>query len=271
MNGAIPGKLKSRRGHAFTLIELLVSMAVFSVICLILLSLISNTSLVTTSLQGTMERNSELRGALNWLSADFRNSILRDDLAPIFIESAGNDEIYFHVAADGYDGDRGITFVGYRIREGHLERGAQGTDWSSNPIPFSENLESHAFVVDPQNVAYDILGQRIFRMETEFFMKDGTFLNELAPGEWKNVAAIAVTLATIDQRSLEKSTATPEQFEALFPDPESGAEVGTMEPIVKQWSQLLMDAEFLSGDADIPAEARRGIQVRHRLFPINNE
>lgn len=245
--------------------------ALFTIICVILLSLTSNTSLITRSLQASIERSSGLRGALNWLSADFRDAVIRDDLPPVFVESTGNDAFYFHAAADGYGGERGITLVGYRVRDGNLERGAQGTDWDTRSIPFGKNLAADDFIVNPQNDAYDVLGRRIFRMETEFLMDDGTFRNDLAPGTWKNVSAISVTLATIDGRSLERSPATLDQLAALFPDRPSVSGLASGEPIVKEWSQRLLDPEFMRGDAGVPAEARRGIQVRHRLFPINHE
>jgi len=254
--------LKNGRKCAFTLIELLVSFAIFFLLLLTLISLMSNTALVSNAFQSRMERSAELRRALDSLSADFRTSIMRDDLAPAFIKSPGNDEIYFHASADGYGGGRGITFIGYRIRNGRLERGAQGTDWTSNAISFSTNLNSANFIIDPENSSYDVLGQRIFRMETEYLLQNGTFSTNLSSGSWKDVAAIVINLATIDQRSLKKSNATLEQLAALFPDAEPE------DRIITQWSQLLMDSEFFEGE---DAEARKGIQLRQRQFPINGE
>ncbi len=256
---------KSGARRAFTLLELLISLAIFCLIFLFLISITSNTALVTNSFQTKIERNTELRRALDCLSADFRNSVLRDDLVPVFVKSPGNDEIYFHSAVDGHGGERGVTFIGYRIRNGHLERGAQGTDWASNAIPFSTNLGSSDFIVNQKNIAYDVLGERIFRMETDYLMKNGAWTTDLSSASWKDVTAIAINLATIDQRSLKKSTATLEEFAALFPDAQSG------NPVIKTWSQRLMDPTFVAGDASLPAEARKGIQIRQRIFPISNE
>src|SRR5690349_15615316 len=126
------------RISAFTLIELLVATAVVALILVVLLSLTTSTMEVSQSSHGKMQSGGDLRSAFDRMSADFAAAILREDLPPYFLKNSGaddaeeNDEFLFYTASEGYgDGsgnapDRNISRVGYRVRDGKLERGVAG-------------------------------------------------------------------------------------------------------------------------------------------------
>lgn len=244
------------------MLELLVASAVFIVILSLVLALTSSTAGVTGASQRRIAAEAELRGALDRMFADFSAAVIRPDLPPHFVKSAGNDEMYFYVRADGYSGDRGISVIGYRIRSEGLERGAQGTGWEpDNQIAFSKSL-TNSLVVSGAGDLYDTVGRHVLRFETEYILQDGSVMPSPPPANWEEISAVVVNLATIDEKSLLRTGKTLAELAALLPDAEGGKRV------MAAWTEKLDDPAFIQGDADFPAAVRSGLRVRQRVLPV---
>lgn len=241
----------------FTLLELLLATALVTVVMIVLLSLTTRTAEVTDSSRARMQSEGGLRGALDRLSADFSGGVFRDDLPVEFSKQNGNDSFTFTTAAEGYGGKRGITRVAYRVQDGNLERGAQGSDWINPPLEFGGGP-----VPPVADADYDQLAERVFRMEVDFLLSNGTIVSSPAPTSWENVRAVIVTLASIDERALLRVDGEAADLESLFPDPPA-VDARSAE----RWLAQLEDPSLFPGGAP-PTPILQGLNVRQRIFPI---
>ena len=258
--------LQRNSGKGFSLIELLVACAILAMLLVALLSVTSSTALVTRLSQRRMDSAAGLRSAMDRMAVDLGAAILRNDLPPLFIISSstnGSDELYFRAQTEGYDGERGISTVGYRIRDGKLERGAQGTGWTNDPLAFARQMATNSIA----NTNFDVVGARVFRIKIEFIGTDGTRLtNSAPPTNWSEVRSLVVNLAGVDSRALQSARGTQEQLAGLLP----GLATCPREGILPDWQRTLEDSSFFAGSETFPSETRRGIEVRQRIFPISN-
>lgn len=249
-----------RTSAAFTLVELLVASALFLILLLVILSITTHTLSVTSRAKGLAESGGGLRQVMNRMTADMTAAVARKDLPPLFLKQPRNDAFYFYSATDGYEGQRGISFVGYRVREGGVERGAQGTGWSTNQVAFSTVPPSADTL---EEINYDRLGERVFRMELEFLAGDGTIhAGPPAPTQWTEIKAVIVNLATVDQAAFQKATGSFDALAALLPDATAGDSIQSV------WGALLRDPAFYTGDAEFPAAVRQGIRLQQRVIPV---
>lgn len=246
--------------------EILVASAVLIVLLLALLSMTNSTMLLTKLSQRRMDSSASLRTALDRMATDISSAILREDLPPLFLPSTaadGSDEMYLHSQMEGYDGDRGISLVGYRVRNGMLERGAQGSGWTTNALRFAESPSTST--LNAQN--FDVIGGKVFRLKIEFIGTNGTlFTNSLTPTNWSQVRAVVINLASVDARAIQVAKGTPEELAQLLP----GTATDPAEGILTDWQKTLKDPTFFAGDAQFPIETRRGIEVRRRIVPLAN-
>lgn len=246
----------------FSLVELLVATAILFILLLALLSMTNSTILFTRLSQRRMDSAASLRSAMDRMAADLGTTIIRKDLPPLYVASGasdGSDEIYLNAQTEGYEGERGISLVGYRIRDGKLERGAQGTGWSTNQLRFSEAPASNAI----KSLNFDVVGEKIFRMKVEFIGTNGLILTG-TPTNWSQIQAIVINMAAVDARALQAATGGREELAALLPGTASSPGDG----IIGDWKKTLVDPEFLKGDSHFPAQTRQGIEVRRRILPV---
>lgn len=259
------------RASGFTLVELLVAMVLLALLLFVLLRITTSTMEVSQASHARMQSGGDLRSALDRMSVDFSSAIRRGDLPPSFLKNdaggvASNDAFSFFVTAEGYPAaadpaqNRGVSRISYRIRGGRLERGASAAGWENNgesPWAFPPGLgvdETH----------YDVMAERVFRLELDFLMNDGTLLNSPAPANWDEVRAVVVTLATINERALIRVGGNPEDLAALFLDPPvSGIRTGD------QWSAQLNDPTLFPGGTPPALPVLQGLQVRQRVFQIH--
>ena len=251
--------MKSRPSRAFSLVELLVASAVLLILLLALLSLTNSTVSFTGLAQRKMDSGASLRAAMDRMTEDISTAVLRDDLPPFFLRSTtadGSDEFYLYSQAEGYGGDRGLTVIGYRIRNGKLERAAQGTGWTTNRAQFLETLGTNT--VHAAN--YDVVGDKVFRLKVEFLGASGLITQ--APTNWNQVSAIVLNLAAADDkaRQLAQSSSLAELLPGTASDPQAG--------ILPDWKRTLEDPDFFSGGNGPSPEAKRGIEVRRRVVPL---
>lgn len=257
----------TRREGGFSLIELLVACAILCILLVALLSITNSTLSVAKLSQRRMDGGAAIRSALDRMAADLSAALVRDDLPPLFVISSatnGSDEIYFVAQSEGYDGDRGVATIGYRIRDGKLERVAQGAGWTNNQIAFAKPLEINTIA----STNFDIAGSKIFRLKFEFIGTNGMRItNLIPPTNWSQVSALVVNLAGIDSRALQSASGNQEQLADLLPGIASVPATG----ILADWQSTLDSDGFYTGNAIFPAETRRGIRVRQRIFPISGQ
>ena len=256
-------------GMAFSLIEMLVAMAILALVLTLLFQLTSIIGHTTQSAQGRMERMAGLRGALDRISADFASGVFRDDLPPLLEKINGNDALYFYAEVPGYDGDRGISRLGYRIQTNGLVRGAEGTGWTNNTVGFSksqadpDSLANSSFVTDPANPNYDLIADHVFRLELEFLMKDGSIERNDSIRSWAEVQSVIVTLVATDERALKISPGTLAELAGLFPDQTDNI------PVAKAWTALLDDPGFYTSATNFPAKSLQSLEIRQRIYPLH--
>jgi prepilin-type N-terminal cleavage/methylation domain-containing protein len=254
----------TRTKGGFSLVELLVACTILGILLVALLSITNSTLSVTRLSQRRMDGGAALRNALDRMAADLNAVIVRDDLPPLFVVSSatnGSDEFYFAAQAEGYDGDRGVTIIGYRIREGKLERGAQGAGWTNNPMPFAQPVATNS--ITPTN--FDVVGSKVFRLKVEFIGTNGMRItNSIPPTNWSQVSALVVSLAGVDSRALQSGSGTQEQLADLLP----GIAILPAAGILIDWQQTLDSDGFYTGNDIFSAETRRGIKLRQRVLPI---
>lgn len=261
--------MKSRRTFlqsGFSLVELLVASAILLVLLLALLSMTNSTVLFAKLAQRKMDSASSLRSSMDRMTADLSSAILREDLPPLFVRSTaadGSDEFYLHSQAEGYDGERGISVIGYRVRDGKLERGAQGSGWMANFLRFAEALRTNT--IQSQN--FDVVGAKVFRLKVEFLGKDGAMLtNSTPPTNWNQVSAVVLNLAAIDAKALQIAGGSQKELAELLPGLAANPSAG----ILADWQETLNDPGFFGAGGRFPAEARQGIEVRRRIVPLAN-
>lgn len=130
---------------AFTLVEMLVSIAVLSILAIILTEMITTATITITHSVHYMDADSEARFVLDRMAADF-SAMVRGPQGQ-FLYLPGNqtatksDEFYFYSQAPGYYSSAATTnqdtvsLVGYRIgtsasdSQPRLERLGKGLDW----------------------------------------------------------------------------------------------------------------------------------------------
>ena len=244
----------------FTLLELLVAMALMSLVMLAMVAITNGTASLAQGAQGRIGGNSELRTALDRLSADLDLVLLRSDLPTLTINSTSdNDSLEFLVAAPGYSGNRSISNVRYEISTESpvigLTRAVQGFGWNDEKVPFG-NSNSTISKETPK----DVLGPRIFRFECQFFMTNGTYSSK--PEDLPNARAVVVSLAAIDEQAMAKMNFPVSNLANLFPDS------GNNSPAFQNWSDLLQSPTFVDNNQTIPRAILAGIQVSGRMIPL---
>lgn len=252
--------------NGFSLVELLVASAILLILLLALLTMTNSTVLFAKLAQRKMDSASSLRSSMDRMTADISSAILRGDLPPLFVRSTasnGSDELYLHSQAEGYGGERGVSVIGYRIRNGKLERGAQGTGWTANFLRFAESLGTNT--IQTQN--FDVVGSKVFRLKVEFLGSNGTMLpNTTSPTNWSQVSAVILNLAAVDAKALQMSGGSQEELADLLPGIAANPSAG----IIADWQETLNNPAFFGAGGRFPQEARQGIEVRRRIVPLAN-
>lgn len=191
----------------FTIIELMVSMAVLTLIVVMMAQVINNATVATVAAGRNSDSDTQVRCIFDRIEADLNCALNRDDVDFYVNKKSGNDEIYFYSVADGYypSGDPAMSgsgrltarntdaLVGYRLNTGtggDLERLSRGLHWG-DPSPQSGLYTSVAFLPlkikdcfsqilgDTTNNStnlssqWDVIGDQVFRFETSFLLTNG--------------------------------------------------------------------------------------------------
>lgn len=250
------------RSRGFSLLELLVATAVLMAILVMVLGLTSNTLSLTQLSTQRIDADMESRQLFDRLSSDFARAIIRQDLPPVLQNAPAGDEIRFAIETDGYEGDRSVSTVSYRIRNYKLERGLDEKSWTTNQLVFGGTALPN--VSDNQ---FDVLASQVFRFELAYLMKDGSIVS--APGNsWDNINAVIVGVAILDETARKKMSGSAADLASLFPDFSEAANGQKSDNILQQWSSVMAAPGFYQGDENFPAAVKSAIRIEQRYFPV---
>ncbi len=248
------------KSAAFSIVELLLASAVFSILLVALLAMSTGTNSLTSYAGRNIDASAKIRAGMDRLTMDLEHAVIHQD-APIFVsQNEGNQEIHFLTRADGYNGDRRLAVVRYRVSlkpnsrgSGQpvyfLERAAEGTSMSD---PTVKNADPNGPDADP-DAEYDILAHGVFRFVVEFVGRDGLPFTPGSEGEipWRDISAVIIGVAAIDDRSA--AIAPSEDWPGLLP----GSDYSS-------WQQRVDTLNF----PQLSPEAARGIHIRRRVIPL---
>jgi prepilin-type N-terminal cleavage/methylation domain-containing protein len=246
--------------RAFTLVELLVSLAVLSVLVVLLAQVITLTGQAIAINTTKLDAAKQARLFFDRLATDLALRPRRTDLGMQFLSVAGSDSFQFYSQVDGYSGTRHIAAVGYRIGTVNgnisgLERGATGTDWlaSGNPLIFLPK----ASVPPPPDSDYELLAAGIFRLEICYLLNTGA-LTTVPKSDFSNVSALVVAIGVLDENSRKiLSDAQLSQLAGALKD------VTDLHDPISIWNTELTGTGFASG---IPPRAVKNLRLYQRIF-----
>jgi type II secretory pathway pseudopilin PulG len=227
-------------------LELLVAAAVFSVLLMGLLSITTGTTNLTNLASRNIDASTSIRTALDRLGTDLQNAVIDPGASFYLTQNGTNQELQFLSKVDGYDGQRPLAVVTYRIKEDNkdwmIQRAAQGLDLTQPSLPSTLSA--------PDDADFDKLAQGVFRFRVELLDRQGNSIPG-NPVPSRDVAAVAVSLAAIDDRA--KKVAPEVDWPATLPETDFG-----------KWADRFRALDF----PNVNPEAARGIQFRRKVFTI---
>jgi prepilin-type N-terminal cleavage/methylation domain-containing protein len=286
------------RSRAFTLLEILVSVAVLTILVVILGRIVTSASTVTTLGHKRMDSDSQARQLLDRMAIDLSGMIKRSDV-DYYLKSnldpqtgsggqGKNDLIAFFSTATGYypspSYQSPISLVSYRIYSPSptptpcpdcykMQRMGKGLLWngvapSPKPMLFGITAIVNNWPAATDNTAidqdYEMIGPQIFRFEYSYLMKDGTIskLPSFLPTSngLQDVTAISVTVAGVDPKS-----------KVLLSDAQISTLIGRLVDFDPATHTNISDLPrvwqtALDGTTDIARPAIAGIRVYQRSF-----
>jgi len=219
-----------------------------------LLSMLNGTSILTNHATRHIDASSALRSGLDRLATDLENAVLDPD-AKIYWkqDDSENDEFHFLTRVDGYEGERRLAVVRYKIEEEegqsgkfYLGREAEGVTMN-DPSLLSANPE------DAESMDYDKLAPNVFRLVIRLLPANGSNLTASNTGNysWSEVATIEVGMAAVDEKSVTIAPGTN------WPEMLPGTDI-------KAWETKVATLDF----GTLPPEAARGVQIRRKIFHV---
>ncbi|MBA3351983.1 MAG: hypothetical protein H0U23_06080 [Blastocatellia bacterium] len=260
--------------------ELLVSIAVLAMIVLFVSTLVNSATNITTLSTKRMDADSQIRPLFDRMAVDFSQMIRRQDV-DYYVKSSldtepGNDKIAFFCNVAGYYPATGSTsplsLVAYRISSNsggslnRMERMSKGLVWngvSGTDAPIIFGLQAIAnnwsaatnTSTDPD---YELVGPQVFRFEYFYLLKTGAVSDMPGANGMQDITAIAISLATIDQRS-----------RVLLSDSQVATIIGRLKDFdASQPSSDLTTSwqTSLNQITDMPRVAINGIRIYQRYF-----
>lgn len=270
--------------HGFTLAEMLVSVAVLTLLVLLVSRLFSSATRVTANSSKHIDCDLQARQLFDRMATDFAQMVKRQDV-DYYIKSnldteTGNDRIAFFSQLPGYYPSSGsgspISLVAYRINSdssspsfNKMQRMGKGLLWngvSKTHTPFIFGLTAIASNWPPATDSsssdpdYEIVGPQTFRFEYFYFLKDGTLgVIPGAPG-MQDIVAISACIALVDPKS-----------KALLSDSQLSTLAGRMDDfsismrpgdLLGQWQAAL------DNTSDLPRAGVSAIRLYQHSFEI---
>ena len=272
-----------RTQNGFTLAELLVSIAVLTLIVLLTSKMVNSAANAITLGTKRLDVESQLRPVLDRMGLDFAKMVRRPDVdyyvkGPLDPE-AGNDRIAFFCNTPGYYPTTGsqspFSLVSYRINSdsnslsyNQMERMGKGLLWSgvsSTPgmifgIQAIFNNWPNATSSTATDADFELIGPQIFRFEYFYILKTGVASDQPGANGLKDVAAISVLVAAIDQKSrVLLSDSQVQDIVAGLVDFNPGMKASDL---ATSWQASL------NATASAPRTAVSAIRVYQRYFPV---
>lgn len=254
------GLAPNTRTTGFTLVELLVSMAVLSLLVLVVAQLSGLTTQNVTEGLRRADHFAKGRSALDLFVRDLNDGVFRSDL-PAFRDANGSFAMTFFVRRPGIGGDRPLSLVAYETDpdEATLLRGSLPVLWddatalgfgSTGEIPAESRIGS----TDTLPIASGVV-----QMELFFLNGEGIAEREFSA----DTRAIGVAMVIADSGALEalqisgNLAALRNRFPAQTQEP--------LESYEKFWQPAVED---LAADNQFSPQVARGIRIFQRVAPI---
>lgn len=274
-----------RSCHGFTLAELLVSVAVLTLIVLFVSSMVNSATNITTLGNKRMDADSQVRPILDRLAIDFSQMIKRPDV-DYYVKSSldaemGNDRIAFFAVAPGYypagsieSKQSPVSLVAYRINSdssspffNRMQRMGKGLLWNGTLTPDKPMIFGLQAIANNWPAAtnnsfadpdYELVAPQIFRFEYFYLLNTGAISDLPGADGLRDVAAISVSVATIDLKS-----------RALLSDSQMSILSGKLKDFdaAKPNSDLMTSWQLtLDGITDMPRVAINGVRIYQRYL-----
>jgi prepilin-type N-terminal cleavage/methylation domain-containing protein len=280
--------MRIRRQSAFTLAEMLVSIAILTLLVLIVTQIVNNASTVVTSGNKRMDVDSQARPLLDRMAVDFAQMVKRADvdyyLKTTSITQLGNDQIAFFGTVPGYYPPTGsqspLSLVAYRVTDPNkVERLGKGLLWNSvsstSPsmvfLPLTITDTWPAATNSNADTDYEPVAPNVFRFEYYYLLKNNTLsitpwdvgAGHSSPVGMQDVAAISVAIAAIDPKS--RALLTDAQLTALAAGMDDFATSMGAGGLTAQWQSAL------DGTANMPRSAVAGVRLYQRHFYLSSK
>lgn len=263
----------STRSGGFTLLELMVTMAVLSVILVMCLQVTQSSRNAIRVSEARSEHDAIARKAFAPLTEDLAGMVTRADARIEFDNRPGDDKISFlttrsGITADNAVGKRAVSLVRYAMVADptfgtRLVRGSLGHDYEDSASSALDLNPDKAFPQIP-TANEQAVSKNLLRFEVEYLVAEtaGVKRQITAPTTLANLRGIVITLATIDDRSLQ--AVKPSVFTSLaarFPDASLSADT------LAEWSRI-RDGLARSGTAGVPRDVLAALRCYQRTFLI---
>jgi prepilin-type N-terminal cleavage/methylation domain-containing protein len=297
-----------RHRGAFTLLEMMVSIAVLTIIVLIVSQLLSSATTITTMGNKHMDADNQARAVLDRMTQDFNQIVKRADVDYFLKQPSNpetgqnkntgkNDQLSFFSQVEGYyptSSQSHLSLVSYRVNSSSgtpgynkLERLGKGLAWNGDlsgntPIVFSPltiaAMWPNATTSNGVDSDYELVGPQIFRFEYYYQLQQG----DLTDTPWddinqthtsiqglRDVGAIVVVIAVIDPKS-----------RVLLSDSQLVTLAGQMLDYVpynspgnsgKVGPQPQVQWQDAVNSSTIPRAAATGIRFYQRYFYLNGQ
>lgn len=196
------------RQSGFTLVEMLVSMAVLTLLLVLVTQLMNATATVTAMGSKHMDADSAARALFDRMAIDFNQAVKRADVdyylkgRPAGNNQAGNDQIAFYSEVSGYypssSNNSPVSLVAYRLDPNtfRIDRLGKGLQWNGVsitdtpvvflPIPLASPLPSPLPSPTPSvlpnpawpqaanmdaDADYETIGPQLFRFEYYYVLR----------------------------------------------------------------------------------------------------
>jgi len=170
----------------FSLIELMAAIVILIFLVLIMTKMIDITSRTSMLTGKTMDVESEVRMVFDRFALDLNQAVNRPDVDWRLNKAVGNDQIGFWSQVRGYNSQRTLSSVNFRVASmaptpgvpgsglPQLERAARGVGWDDMVLGVEQDPLLGPTLVIPASSDYQLLGDQIFRLEFCYLLKDGS-------------------------------------------------------------------------------------------------
>jgi len=174
----------ARSRKAFSLIEILVAVSILTLLLLLFTRIVGNTTVFMSATQKSLAVDASVRLAIQIMSSDFSQAVIRPDVEVLVRKDNLQNEIYFWSESPGLllnseSTQRSfISLIGYRVENGKLERYSKqysGDELHSVFLPkrISDLIPSN------QEENWQVISEAVFRWEFFFIDRNGKFLETL--------------------------------------------------------------------------------------------